>query len=221
MTNPSHYGKRFGEWTVIGKTSRRDSGSRLQVLCQCSCGSEPAWKNLYLLEKGRSKSCGCLRAQYHSERLMTHGKSQTDIYRIWSSMITRCENPNSISYPKYGGSGVKVCAKWRDSFEAFAEDVGERPSKAHTLDRFPNRKGDYEPNNIRWATPKEQSRNTDRNILIKLGNRTLCLLEWCEIFEVSYPTVRSRIKSLGWEPIRALMQPVIKPGQRHEQQDTP
>lgn len=91
----------------------------------------------------------------------TRGPARSPTYRSWNSMLTRCTNPNVSAYPYYGGSGVSVCARWR-SFETFLADVGERPSLKYSLDRHPNRAGNYEPGNVRWATKREQRLNQRR-----------------------------------------------------------
>lgn len=83
----------------------------------------------------------------------------TPTYRTWRTMKNRCLNPNVDNYRFYGGRGITVCARWRDSFEAFLADMGERP-EGKTLDRFPNKNGNYEPGNCRWATMVEQMQNT-------------------------------------------------------------
>jgi hypothetical protein len=80
---------------------------------------------------------------------------------IWRNMIRRCHNPESHDYPRYGGRGIKVCEAWRNSFQRFCEDIGPRPSAEHSVDRYPNNDGDYEPGNCRWATRKEQAANRD------------------------------------------------------------
>jgi len=79
-------------------------------------------------------------------------------YNSWRAMIERCENPNHIGFKYYGGRGIKICARWRSSFEAFFADMGPKPSPRHTLDRKDNERG-YEPDNCRWATPAEQRAN--------------------------------------------------------------
>lgn len=89
----------------------------------------------------------------------TRGRKTTPTFRSWCAMLQRCLDPNAEKYPKYGGAGIKVCKRWR-SFEKFLEDMGERPAGT-TLDRFPNRRGNYAPCNCRWATPKQQVANRD------------------------------------------------------------
>lgn len=78
-------------------------------------------------------------------------------------MKTRCTNSRVKAYARYGGRGIRVCEAWLDSFEAFLRDVGERPA-GKTLDRYPNPDGNYEPGNVRWATPLEQARNKSRRV---------------------------------------------------------
>ena len=98
---------------------------------------------------------------YHGYK---HGLSRTPEYRSWISMIKRCRDPKEIGYKYYGGKGIVVCERWLD-FLCFLEDMGERPSMAHTLDRRdPNR--NYEPGNCRWATKTEQQHNRRDTILV-------------------------------------------------------
>lgn len=87
-----------------------------------------------------------------------HGMWHSPTYKAWAGMIERCSNPRRQGYENYGGRGIAVCARWRNSFLAFVRDMGERP-EALSLDRFPNNDGNYEPGNCRWATREEQNRN--------------------------------------------------------------
>jgi hypothetical protein len=145
-----------------------------------------------------------------------HGGSYTPEYRAWVRMIQRCENSNGPEFPGYGGRGIRVCARWRDSFEAFREDMGPKPSAGHSLDRFPDQNGDYEPGNCRWATNKQQSRNTRSNRLLTFNGETHCLAEWAAVTGVNSMALRSRLRK-GWAVERALTTPVkpYKPRQKH------
>lgn len=91
----------------------------------------------------------------------THGGSRSQEYLHWKAMRYRCSKPTDKSYPRYGGRGITVCEKWENNFAAFFADMGPKPSPEHTLDRYPNRHGNYEPGNVRWATRSEQELNKD------------------------------------------------------------
>jgi hypothetical protein len=96
-----------------------------------------------------------------TEMATTHGMSHTQTYSSWEHMIQRCYNPNDSSYEDYGGRGITACDRWRNSFQEFYADMGDCPDGL-TLDRYPNRDGNYEKDNCRWATPQQQIINTDR-----------------------------------------------------------
>lgn len=91
-----------------------------------------------------------------------HGLYGTPTYVSWQAMKARCANPAHHEWHRYGGRGITVCDRWRDDFAAFLRDMGARPSLAHSLDRFPNNDGNYEPENCRWATRKQQAENATR-----------------------------------------------------------
>lgn len=129
-------------------------------------------------------------------------------YTVWMSMRTRCKNPNSKSYHNYGGRGIKVCELWND-FETFLVDVGPRPSPSHTLDRFPNPNGDYEPGNVRWATRVEQARNTRANRFVTIRGETKTAAEWAGIYRIKYTTAITRMDLLGWDAEQAFARPLL------------
>jgi len=198
-------GQKFGRLTVLYRGPNANGG-RAQWVCMCDCGNLHTTQS-YCLRRGYSRSCGCHRRQLVSEANSTHGMRNTPEYRAWQGMKRRCYNPNVVSYPRYGGRGIKVCDRWCNSFEAFYEDMGPRLSPSHSLDRIDN-DGDYEPGNVRWTTPIEQARNTCRNHLITFNGDTLTLAEWSERTGIDAGTILARLDQYGWSVEQALTTPV-------------
>lgn len=90
--------------------------------------------------------------------MKTHGLSKTPEYVVYRGMIARCENPNHSQYARYGARGIKVCERWRKSFEDFLADMGKRPGRGYSIERI-NGSADYSPENCTWATQEQQCRN--------------------------------------------------------------
>lgn len=207
-------GKTFGYLTVIGEgnaASPSPSGKRERtVLVRCLCNTIKT-VNANNLARGAIKSCGCMRAALVSENRAQHGQARagnrSPEFEAWSSLIARCTNPNKRNYHRYGGRGITVCERWSSSFENFYNDMGPRPSPDHSIDRFPNNDGNYEPGNCRWATREENARNKSNLHLLTHAGRTLCTAEWTEITGIPANTIRQR-KALGWSDEEALTVPV-------------
>lgn len=106
-------------------------------------------------------------------------------------MIERCKNPKAPNFEYYGARGITVCDRWRESFEAFLEDMGERPA-GMTLDRIDG-DGGYEPTNCRWATLTTQQRNRAYTALLTYRGETKPLVAWCEDFRISPALLRQRL----------------------------
>ncbi len=158
-------------------------------LCKCGCGQYAPLPY------------GCRKYQFvrgHNNRLRTkhcdNRRNQTaPEYAAWCNTIQRCTNPKNPAWANYGGRGIKVCAAWLDSYEAFLAHVGRRPSPKHSLDRHPNNDGNYEPGNVRWATRLEQSINSRRVRLVTHDGRTMHLAEWARETGINYGTLYSRL----------------------------
>jgi hypothetical protein len=203
-------GDRFGRLRVIRLSPIRKCKQRVWV-CQCDCGDskEILAENL---KTGASRSCGCIRVEMATEKAktlsLTHGESHTAAeYHSWSGILARCTNPTDKAYNRYGGRGIKVCDQWRHSYETFLADVGRRPSPKHSIDRFPNNDGNYEPGNVRWATRIEQNRNKRTNRFLTAGEETHVVSEWAELTGRSVACILARIKR-GWTPEQAVTTPL-------------
>lgn len=150
-------GQRFNKLTAICSVNIGKIGRWWQ--CRCDCGNIKFASAGHLhLGKGGIKSCGCANWLGPTKHGATKNGIKTSEYRIWTSMIQRCENPNDKGYPRWGGRGITICPSWRASFSTFLSDVGPRPTTNHSIDRI-NNDGNYEPGNCRWATAREQRLN--------------------------------------------------------------
>lgn len=158
-------------------------------LCNCECGNQfLARCNQFSAStaKERRPACGC--------RNRTHGATGSPLYNIWAGILQRCYNPNSPSYRNYGERGIAVCRRWRESYEAFAEDMGDRPTDDHSIDRIDN-DGNYCKENCRWATQREQTLNSAVPTWVEYGGERLCLSQWGERIGLSRERIRQRVNT--------------------------
>lgn len=198
-------GDRFNRWLILGPYEMR--GKNKYWLCRCNCGTE-RFVSRVGLRHGTSQSCGCLRKELHHERFFKHGMGQTSAYRRWQNIKRRCYSKSMINYERYGGRGIGVCDRWRNSFENFYADMGDPPSSEYSIERVDNL-GDYSPENCRWATASEQARNRRSSRLIEHGGETLTLTEWTERTGLKRTTIAERINH-GWSVDEALTTPVLR-----------
>ncbi len=133
-----------------------------------------------------------------------HGESKSPEYVLWRNMQQRCYNIKNTKYHLYGGRGIKVCSEWRDNFLTFLAYVGRKPTSLHSLDRFPNPNGNYEPGNVRWATAKEQAESSRRPIILEFNGIKQSLEKWSEQTGIKIHTIYTRIYSYDWSIEKAL-----------------
>lgn len=200
-------GLKFGMLTVVG-CEGTDSRGIVRWLCQCECGETKIIPG-YVLRRGASNSCGCFRRKIGGDRLRTHGKSRSRVYRIWNGMIRRCTDPRHKDYSVYGAKGITVCSEWLD-FPAFYRDMGDPPSPKHEIDRKENSEG-YFKENCRWVTCKQNQRNRRSNRSITFDGETKLLVEWAEDRGISAGAISARIKA-GWSIEQAITKPTKKYG---------
>jgi hypothetical protein len=204
-------GMRFGKLLVLRETGRRYS--YVAWLCRCECGTEKEITSHCLL-RGTS-SCGCLIAESNRDNKSKHGMRNSPEYTVWKAVKARCFGKAQSAKP-YRDRGITVCQRWanREGFAAFLEDMGPRPSLAHTIDRIDN-DGNYScgkctecverdwPANCRWATPTQQGENRSNNRWISAFGKTQILERWAQESGIEKAVIWSRLRA-GWPPERAV-----------------
>lgn len=214
-------GAKFGRLTVIERIEENGLLTN-SVRCSCDCGNTTR-SEIDGLWRGLTKSCGCLQSELLTERNRKNAKygcfqrRYPRTHGAWSSMMNRCTNPNSLAYPKYGGVGIRVCQYLRDP-RNLKDLIGNRPSRKHSIDRFPKWDGNYccgnceecRANswdlNIRWATPDEQANNKSNNIRLTAFGKTLTKTQWSRLSGLKFSTLHNRL-SRGWSVEKALTTP--------------
>lgn len=204
----SQVGRVYGKLVVIKNNGLKKG--RTHWLCECKCGNTRSIRTSNLQS---SSSCGCRRKEKGNTYSQTHGGSYTRLYSIWAGIIQRSTNKRSKDYGNYGARGVKIYEPWLNfsgfrsdmgpSYEAHCSLYGERQT---TIERADNN-GDYNPDNCRWATKKEQSRNTRHNKMIEINNDRKCLSEWLEEKKICQDTYKRRVRN-GWSPEEAITTPI-------------
>lgn len=181
-------GQKIGSLTIISLSRKNKHGHSFWE-CRCDCGNTKviSWANL---SRG-TKSCGCSTALLIAKSRTTHGRSETSEYAIWRSMKARCYNPKHIAFFNYGGRGIRVCARWLNSFENFLADMGERP-KGFSINRKDN-DGNYEPLNCEWASMKQQQNNRRGNRRLQFNGKNQTVGEWAKELGIKHSTISKRI----------------------------
>lgn len=207
VNHEARLGKTFNRLTVAeySHMHRQAGGTPVHYYrCVCSCGNTvvAVWRNV---EQGRVKSCGCYMRDKLVARQLRHGHTvghkPTKAWRIWHGMVSRCHSKSNRAYPLYGGRGIYVCDRWRESFENFFSDMGDAP-EGKTLDRIDN-DGPYSPDNCRWATSAEQSLNRRVTVKASINGVTKPAAVWAIEAGAKPDTVRARL-ARGWSHHEAI-----------------
>lgn len=209
----------FGRLTTLGPAFKLPYGSQVQhkawQVCRCNCG------NVFIvvrssLKNGQTKSCGCFQKEWIGNNRRTHGLSTTPEYSIWRDIKSRCLSSKNVAFPDYGGRGITVCDRWLDpknGLQNFILDMGKRPATSLSIDRHPNKDGNYEPGNCRWATTTEQSRNKRNNVNLTHDGKTQCLSDWAKELGVKRNTLDYRLRK-GWSVQEVLSTSTRKPNDK-------
>lgn len=202
-------GKKFGRLLVLREASINEriktKGTNSQWVCLCDCGNIKTYLATSL-KTGNTKSCGCLSREKRKLGNVIHGLAYHELQSTYQNMISRCNNKNNKEYKNYGGRGIKVCSEWMSSFKNFLSDMGERPSKIHSLDRIDNN-GNYCKENCRWATQREQASNKRVNRMIVFNGVEDTVSNMAKRHGLIYTTLHYRLKYLGWSVEKSILTP--------------
>lgn len=202
---------RFGRLVAKEKLFKNERGQWVWRF-DCDCGGTlEAYAQRVL--SGGTKSCGCLQKEIAGASLRTHGKSLSKEHVCWKHIVQRCTNPKDRQWKNYGGRGITICDKWRYSFEAFLEDMGEAPYESFKIERVNNSLG-YEPGNCEWKPMKPNVRNRRITLKVIFNGEERVLGELCETEGVPYMSVYQRIYVYGSSPEEAVR--AAKTGQRSD-----
>lgn len=197
-------GQKFGRLTVLEELPERKHNTRV-YRCKCDCGNIIDVRK-DMLKNGNTKSCGCLQREAASvvgKNKRTHGKSKTRLYSIYHHIINRCYNKNTRNYQNWGGRGIKICDAWLNDFMNFYSwAINNGYHEGLSIDRI-NVDGNYEPDNCRWATSKEQGNNRRTSIFLTYNGKTQTLKQWSEELGCKYGTMNVRYHE-GW-PVKEIL----------------
>lgn len=204
-------GKKYHRLTAIEFVGLKKSRPYFKFKCDCG---KIIIRDIYDLTHRTTKSCGCLKHENDVRRLFKHGHGRimNGAYRIWMGMNNRCNCKTNKHYKNYGGRGIEVCEKWsgHNGFSNFLSDMGERPSKNHTIERIDNN-GNYETFNCKWALQCEQTRNRRTSVIIEINGESKCLIDWAKFYKIDKSTVANRRRK-GWPWIRCFTSPLQHTG---------
>lgn len=192
-------GKKYGRLTAIRKAGIKEykSGKKRVVWeCKCECGNT-IFTTAYLLEKGKTRSCGCYHKEIASKVHKKHGESNSPLYCVWKQLRYRCERQSHKQYKNYGGRGIKVCESWSNSFASFRDwAMSNGYRRGLSIDRI-DVDGNYEPSNCRWITMKDQQNNRRNNHRVTYKENTYTISELAVEICVPYNTLYNILYTNG------------------------
>lgn len=205
--NTKLIGKKYGKLTVIKDSLKRCKSKNVIWECLCECGKKLFFTQYQL--NTLNKNYGCYDCRPKNKRSMTHNMSKTSEFHTWKGMLQRCNNQNDKNYHNYGGRGIKVCDRWLNSFENFFSDMGKKPSRKHSVDRYPNNDGNYEPSNCRWATNPEQCRNKRTNVYLECNGINLIVADWATRWNICPGSIsKPLIKGVSFDALYKKYEPL-------------
>lgn len=200
-------GRRYGRLEILKTWC---ANSRRFCLCRCDCGMTKTilFGNMNRLH---TTSCGCAQDEAKRKRVK-HGGSRKGLweplYRVWSGMLTRCQNKHRDDYKDYGLRGILVCEEWAKDYIAFRTwAMKNNYACGLQIDRK-NNDGGYFPENCRFVEPKVNNRNRRNTFRMTLNGITLSIGEWSERTRIARGTIRERVRRYGWSVEKALTTPV-------------
>lgn len=213
-------GDRFGKLEFTGRFMYCDappsstSQFHLAMECKCECGSIRPYK-IYSIRNSNVSGCYC-QQRAHCSLLSEAKRIRHPHYKrlrnLWGFMHDRCYHETNAAYKNYGGRGISICQEWRESFDAFFEwAIANKYAPNLTIDRI-NNDGNYEAGNCQWQTPRQQCRNTRKNVRFTAWGETKCIVEWSEDprCKVKSAALRHRLVVLKLKPEIAIASPVRK-----------
>lgn len=197
-------GQKYGRLTVLSQAGMTRAGNA-KWLCRCDCGNITTVA-AGALRSGTIVSCGCWIREKTSQRSYIHGETNIRLHHIWSSMKARCYYIKSISYPNYGGRGIRVCAEWKNDYVAFRNwALKNSYTENSTIDRK-DVDGNYCPENCQWISAFDQQSNKTNNRKIEIDGVTNTVTEWGRIYGIDPQAIWGRLNR-GWDEKKAVITP--------------
>lgn len=193
-------GQRYDRLVAVRQTTERTQSGGVKWLFRCDCGSEKVIA-ANSVRSGMVKSCGCM--------AKPHGMTGTRLYNIWVDMRQRCQNENYTDFHLYGGRGIRVCEEWQQFLPFYDWAMASGYQDNLSVDRK-DVNGNYEPQNCRWATAKEQANNTRKNRLVTINGKAKSIDEWCKQYGISKASVYRRVRTFGMTYEEALTVPKMR-----------